>query len=217
MGFSYEREHNESWLEKRVEFMMTHTALSLQNQTDQDFEWKIYSREKTYDFIYDKLIQYDMSKLKWDLIEFGDADDEIIRKNNPGDELILVRLNSDDLYHSSFINLIRQFIVKPGTEALVFQKGYMWYQKEKVIVERHFPSPPFYGLIYDYNEFKEGKRYDFPGHNYIRSSLQSHAIKERLWLWVINEYNNKIMRGSSYPDPEQFEKADFSILKEFGI
>ena len=93
----------------------------------------------------------------------------------------------------------------------------MWNQDEDIIVERHFPSPPFYAYIYRVKDYLNGKRYDVPGHNHIRIKLQTHALREVLWLWLVNEYNNKILRGSSYPDPKEFTQVDKSELENFGL
>ena len=133
------------------------------------------------------------------------------------DDLILIRLNSDDCYQKDFIKIVHLFDYSEEKEALVFQNGYMWYQDEDVIVERNFASPPYYGFIYRTADYRNGKRYDVAGHNHIRKELKTHALREFLWLWLVHKDCNKILRGSEYPDPKEFKQVRKTILTQFGI
>lgn len=213
MGFSYAREIDKEWLMARLKIMKEFTARSLEYQSDPDFNWHILVREETKSFIRQN---FDCS-IDYKIVTPEESDEIINRTSDCYDDLLLIRLNSDDCYHKNFIKIVRLFDYADDKQALVFQCGYMWYQKEDIIVERKFPSPPFYAYIYKPAEYANGFRYDVAGHNHIRKELNTHALKENLWLWLVNEWNNKILRGSSYPDPKEFIQAGKTILREFGI
>ena len=213
-GFSKRRELDKVWLANRLQIMSEFTARSLSQQTKTDFEWHILTRKETKYFVVNNFT----ANLNNDIIVTPDESESIIIDHcKCYDQIYLIRLNSDDCYRENFIDIVFNFKPKPGIECLVFQNGFMWYQKENKIIERDFPSPPFYALIYDSKEYLRGKRYEFKGHNFLRMSLKSQALKERLWLWLVHDFNNKILRGSNYPDYRLFKVVDNSIIKSFGI
>jgi len=213
MGFSYQREIDEEWLLARLDIMKRYTARSLSVQTDMNFDWHILVREETQNFIRQN---FDCN-IVYHIVTPEESDELINKVSDCYDDLLLTRLNSDDCYHKDFIKTVMEFDYTEEKEALIFQNGYMWYQDEDMIVERKFPSPPFYAFIYKTKEYREGKRYDVAGHNHIRKELNTHALREYLWLWLVHERCNKILRGSSYPDPEEFTKVNKMILQGFGL
>lgn len=213
MGFSYAREIDEAWLLSRLDIMKKYTARSLEVQTDQNFDWHILVREETKNFIRQN---FDC-KIDYKVVTQEESDEAIYKIADLYDDLLMIRLNSDDCYQKDFIKTVSEFEYTDEKEALVFQNGYMWYMDEDIIVERHFPSPPFFGYIYKAKEYAEGKRYDVGGHNYVRIKLKTHALKEYLWLWLVHNNCNKILRGSAYPDPKEFNEINKEILKDFGL
>ena len=213
MGFSYAREVDQSWLLRRLEIMKKYTANSLEIQTNSNFDWHIIVRKETKSFIKQN---FDC-KIPYDIVTPEESDELIYKTADLYDDLLLIRLNSDDCYHKDFIKTVLAFDYTEEKEALVFQMGYMWYQDEDIVVKRYFPSPPFYAFIYKAKEYAEGKRYDVAGHNHVRIDLKTHALRENLWLWLVHENCNKILRGSSYPDPKEFTQVKKKVLKGFGI
>jgi len=216
MGFSYSRETNKQWLLKRLDHMRRFTAESLAIQTREDFQWHILTREETLNFV---KLNFNHPDLDYKILTPKQSDQMIcsIDSSFDNDDILLIRLNSDDCYHKDFIKILNDFEYTIEKEALVFQNGFMWYQEENIIVERNFPSPPFYAFIYKLNSYKNGFRYDVAGHNHIRKELKTHALREKLWLWIVNENCNKIQRGSKYPPSSDFPEVNKSVLKEFGI
>lgn len=225
MGFSGVREHDKMWLMKRLEIMHDYTARSLDVQMKQNFDWHILTRPETKEFVNNNFKSWNYLEHILTPEESGQKiqdemkDSILLQKPETSiyEALIVIRLNSDDCYRKDFIHIVQEHIIKPGMESFVFQCGFMWYQNEDIIVKRKFASPPFYGMIYDPVKYAKGFRYDIRGHNYVRSDFQSHAIRDDLWLWIVNDYNNKILRGSSYPDPSEFEQVNKNILEEFGL
>ena len=218
MGFNGGKfEEDPKWLKARMKIMNSFTVKSLEAQTNPNFHWHILTRPETKEFI-----QELFTGTVGDVLTIDESEKIINEKAEKmveeGEfELLLTRLNSDDCYHNEFINIVQNFHIKKETEALVFQCGYMWYQKEKIIVERRFPSPPFYSFIYNPAEYLMGKKYDVNGHNFIRIKLNTNALRERLWLWLVNDLNNKILRGGEYPDPIKYKRVGDNILKGFGL
>lgn len=213
MNFSYQREIDPGWLAARISIMQQFTAKSLAAQSNQNFEWHILTRPETMQTVMSQFKPIDHSFI----LTVDESEQRIDIAAGESEKLYLIRLNSDDCYHQRFIDLVEKHPIRSDTEALMFQCGYMWHQKEDRIIERDYPSPPFYILVYNSIEFKHGKRYDIAGHNHVRKVLRTECFKERMWLWLVNEWNNKILRGSAYPDPMLFPKADKSVLKEFGL
>lgn len=213
MKFNKQREEDPEWIIDRLTIMNQYTSRSIAAQTNHDFEWHILIRHFS-----EKELR-EIFPTKWPAnMKFITMEEQPERiKQLECDQLLMVRLNSDDCYRINFIQFLYQFPYELDKEALVFQNGYMLYQKEKIIVEREFASPPFYALIYDWKKYCEGFRYEFGGHNYLRSRLNTRRSVERLWLWLVHESNNKITRGSSYPDWRQFEQVDFSVISKFGL
>ena len=114
MGFSYERETDKYWLTARSIIMRKFTAKSLANQSDMDFEWHILVKEETKEFIED---QFYSDGLDYSILTPEESDNLILEQCRGYDDLLLVRLNSDDCYHSKLIKTIREFDYTEEKEA----------------------------------------------------------------------------------------------------
>lgn len=217
MGFSQERENDKKWLKNRIDIMMHFTIPSLINQSDQGFLHLIKCRGPV-DYIKECADTY------------GELPDNIQLVTTDHYKKILlgitdkrfynVRLNSDDLYHRDFVKSLRECPVKENTQAVIAQNGYYYRMEEGFIEKKTFRSPPFYAIIYNTKEYKEGLRHRPKGGHCGVINLKHVLLPGRQWLYIVHPQCNKLLRGAEFPKivKKNIIKRDKEkILKEFGI
>jgi len=216
LGFNRETELDHKWLDLRIDIMAKYVFPSLIAQTDSNFHLFIATRKETQNYVSEKCLPYAVT-LNSTIISTPEGIGADVRSVITGSKFLEVRLNSDDCYHTDFIKRLKAVQVKNTTEAIIAPNGYMWYQDVDVIVKREFPSPPFYGFIYDTQKFIDGFKYrPKRGHSGVKD-MEHVLMPDRNWLWVVWGGNHKIVRGAEYPDYRKFQKVSKSVLKEFGL
>lgn len=210
---------SKEWIEERLNIFWRYTLQSLKAQTNQAFE--VYLN---YDILSKAIIQESLAKREPlpSNIHFGDtkfnnrAIDQAIIES---DIFYWVRLDSDNLYHKEYIQKLYDYTPQEGTEALVSQYGYLYGEFSDRLARYYQLSPPFYTLIYQPQEYINGKRYVTPGgHRSVCTVLKYEVIPGYNYLvsihsqntsngeWMINR-NNKIIIG----------KERKEILTDFGL
>ncbi len=175
LPFSNKR-FSKEWIEKRIDIFMKYTLKSLKLQSNQDFLSLLKYEDKSK-----KIIEHTLSKYTQlpENIRFVPKSefDNIVKKNIEGFEyLFLVRLDSDDLYHKSFIQQMHDYKHDITTEAIINQNGYIYDCIKKRLAKFPHKSPNYYTLIYKANEYINGKKYVIPGGHPNVIKLLNHEI-----------------------------------------
>lgn len=180
---------SESWIKYRISIFMNYTLKSLVNQTNQDFTTVIQYDEKSEKTITEELKKY--KKLPENIIFTSSKNSKaLIDQLIIGfDQLYLVRLDSDDMYHKSFIDYLHNFTPKEETMVLINQHGYIYDAVQNEITTTYRKSPPFYVLIYKTKDYLEGNRYSNIGGHTAMIKLPHEIFDERNFTIVVHSKN----------------------------
>ncbi len=201
------------WIDDRIEKFMKFSLRSLKLQTNQDFLALVQYDPLSEEYVKQALEKYD--KLP-ENVQF------VIPKGNPilkyiegYDTLYLIRLDSDDAYHKSFIQQMHDYQPKEDTEVIINQKGYLYDSIRNRLTYYFFESPSFYTLIYKVPEYLAGKRYKLPGGHAGAITLK-HEILDKMNFLNIAHSSNVSKKtaahfGRSISDPKKVS----AILKEY--
>lgn len=154
---------SKEWIDQRISIFMHYTLKSLKKQSNQEFLAPVQYDPFTEDLIKKALTTYDSLPANIQYVTPGEYYELILDGIKGYDYLYLVRLDCDDMYHQSFIQQLHDYKPKANTRVLINQRGYMYDSVHNRIVEIFNPSPPFYTLIYNTEDYVKGIRYKLPG------------------------------------------------------
>ncbi|TWE00954.1 putative rhamnosyltransferase [Neobacillus bataviensis] len=212
-GFTEDR-FTEKWINNRMDLFMNYTVQSLKSQTNQDFLTLVRYDDSTKQLIENAISKYE--KLPNNIIFTGKKEFyQILSQSIKGfDYLYLVRIDSDDMYHKTYINQLHKYQHKPETEVIINQNGYLYDITNQQVAPIHYESPSFYTLIYKTEDYLNGKRYTLPGGHAGAITLKHEIISRRNFLNLITGKNtlpkNILNKGTILS-----EKEAKLILKEF--
>ncbi|CAG5078385.1 Putative uncharacterized protein [Thermobacillus xylanilyticus] len=180
-----------AWIRNRIAIFRRYTLRCLQRQTNPDFLALLKVAEES-----EPLLNGPLRKDWEDFpphVRFGSERTcvEAIRAFTSGyDELFVARLDSDDLYRRTFVQLLMDWKPKPGTVALINQNGYMWDTIENVMAEVYHFSPQFYTYIYKTKDYLDGYRVKLPGkgHGFV-IKLPHELLPGRNYVNVVHGAN----------------------------
>jgi len=120
------------WTDKRFPLFETYCFPSIQNQSNQDFDWLLIIDPSTTQQQRDRLQTLIQQRPRTFLIEYEDWDlveipiNDWVRKNYPNlDKLISSRVDNDDVLHEEFMQTVRDIAEHQETECLInFMNGY---------------------------------------------------------------------------------------------
>ncbi|WP_367757313.1 glycosyltransferase [Ammoniphilus sp. 3BR4] len=188
-GANSGQQFTKPWIENRISIFMNFTLNSLKNQTNQNFLALIRYADQTEGLVKQALKKYPGLPAN---IKFAKLSNhmQISLEYIQGSEFTyIVRLDSDDMYHLSFIQQLHDYKPKEGTKVLINQKGYMYNSLNYSLSTYTRSSPPFYTLIYKTEDYLQGIRYRIKGHaNAIR--LRHEILKPRNFIVVIHNGNS---------------------------
>jgi len=204
------------WIEYRLDIYMNYTLQCLKQQTNQNFCALVNYDNSSEDIIKEALSKYE--KLPDNVVFVKDKEYEKQIKNHVEDSpnFLLVRLDSDNLYHKSHIQQLHDYQHGKYTIVLLNQAGYIWdVVNKKMACWYHF-SPPFYTLIYNTRDYLKGLRYKLPGGHRGAVNLCHEILPPGKFLVLIHKSNimsgfNSSMRKEMIEDPLQIQ----NILTQF--
>ncbi|GIP48824.1 hypothetical protein J53TS2_24150 [Paenibacillus sp. J53TS2] len=213
-GFNSQR-LTRSWLENRIEIFHNFTLKSLQVQTNQNFLaiFKIVPETKL--IITDILAKYPRLPRNVRFVTPQEGIEQMKAFAGSCENLYLVRMESDDMYHKSYIQQLVDCRPKDGTLALINQNGYALDSIHEEMVPMFRTSPPYYVFLYKTSEYLSGYRYKLPGRgthgNVIE--LPHEILTPRNFVEVIHRYNSL---PRQLPVKGRMSKAEQQkVLKEF--
>lgn len=190
MPFSNKR-FSESWIEKRIDIFMKFTLNSLKSQTNQNYLALIKYEDKSKDIITKVLSRYPKLPNNVTFIAKSKYEKKVIEKAKGFDYLYLVRLDSDDMYHKSFIQQLFDYKHHISTEAIINQNGYIYDSIKKQIAKFPQISPNYYTLIYKVDDYISGKRYKIPGgHPNVIKLLNHEILKKPNYIRLVHSTND---------------------------
>lgn len=220
---------DEVWVRNRINIFMNYTYKSLINQTNQDFTALIIYDDKTEDIVISELIKY--GRLPENIIFIGKsiADVFIKEKIAESEYVYFVRIDSDDMYHKSYIQKLYDYTSLPETGALINQWTYLYDSFNDKLYVCHAKILSCYTLIYKTKDYINGAVQSVITNKLdAQMSVANNLIKNEemeginhVWLvhskntitstedWFVNQWTNYLS------DPIENEFIKGFILSEF--
>lgn len=190
LPFSNKR-FSKAWIEKRIDIFMRFTLKSLKAQTNQNFLALIKYEDKTEEIVTNVLNKYPKLPNNIKFISKSKYENKVIEKIKGFKYLYLVRLDSDDMYHKSFIQQLYDYKHDISTEAIINQNGYIYDSIKKQMAKFPHKSPNYYTLVYKVDDYIEGKRYIIPGgHPNVIKLLNHEIIKKPNYIRLVHSVND---------------------------
>lgn len=208
-------ELTKEWIDYRMDIFMRYTFKSLINQTNQNFIVLISYRKDTKDIILSSLSKY--PKLPSNII-FTDNVSKHIKENIVGyDKLYLSRIDSDDMYHPTFIQQIMDVEVDTNTKCIINQDGYIYDIETDKMAQWHHESPPFFTLIYNTDEYLKGMRYNLKSGHPGAIYLEHKILKCRNFIVIAHGKNTLTKFNSTFTKKMLDDDSKNMVLDEFNI
>lgn len=202
------------WIQNRIALFIKYTLKSLKAQSNQDFIALVRYEPESEGIIKETLSRYAPLPDNVLFIPENTYDEIVNNYIKDTTDLYLVRIDSDDMYHRTFVQQLHDYNHKPNTQVLINQYGYLYHSEKQRIAPSFHKSPSFYVLIYKAKDYITGQRHPLPeGH---RSAIKLHheILKRRNYLNVIhstNTSNKKQLKASFHIAGANFNK----LLIEF--
>ncbi|MCA0172211.1 glycosyltransferase family A protein [Bacillus sp. RAR_GA_16] len=203
------------WIERRMEIFMSFTAKSLEKQTNQNFTALVQYDDHTENLVKKAMRKYKRLPKNIKMIRHSELKmqfEDHIREAKYG---YFVRLDSDDLYHESFIQQLHDFKGNEDIQVLINQKGYVYDAIQDRLATVSFKSPPFYTLVYKTEDYLKGYRYEMKGHRSI-IEMPHHILENRNYTIIVHAQNTSTTFKEKYESGminDPFEKK--KVLTEF--
>jgi GT2 family glycosyltransferase len=149
-----QRGKDEVWIKNRINVFMNYTCKSLINQTNQDFTALVVYDDKTEEVIISELKNY--GDLPENIIFIGKSiADKFIKEKIAGSEYAyFVRIDSDDMYHKSYIQKLYDYIPLKETAAIINEWAYLYDSFNNKLYVCHAKILSSYTLIYKTEEYR---------------------------------------------------------------
>lgn len=201
------------WIDERMVIFMKFTLQSLKKQSNQDFITLVRYAEETEQLIVQALKRYGELPSNIEFVREADYENRITELIKDYRHLYLARIDSDDMYHQSFIQQLHDCQHKETTIALINQNGYLYDSIKECLSPIHFSSPPFHTLIYRTEEYSAGKRYPLRSHT-AAIEYPHEFFPHRNYCIVIHSTNTTShfrIKGKNHLSPPKTKQ----ILSEF--
>ncbi len=216
-GFREER-LSKKWIENRIDIFMKFTLQSIKNQSNQDFLYLIRYDSSTENIIRDTLGNYAKLPTNVKFIQEPFFEEYKINYIDNSEELFITRLDSDDLYHKSYIQALHDHSPHESTQILISQDGFIYDSLQHRLAYWSYESPPFYALVYKTEEYLKGKRHKFRKHSGA-IKLRHEILSPGLFCVLIHSDNtlgvfNSSWRKELISDPLLVKEtlADFGVI-----
>ncbi|MBP2240283.1 hypothetical protein J2Z40_000836 [Cytobacillus eiseniae] len=202
---------SKQWIEDRMEIFVKFTLQSLMQQTSQDFLTLILYEDSTEELIANTLRKYEKLPNNIKFIKKTAYVKEVNQYIDGYQYFYLTRIDSDDMFHQTFIEQLHQYKPKASTVALINQKGYIYDSVYHRLATWYYFSPPFYTFIYKTNEWLDGKRYSVIGGHKSVISYPHEILGEGKFVVVVHSNNIHSKFNSPY---KQETIADMEQINE---
>lgn len=174
------------WIDYRMDVFMKHTYKSLRNQTNQSFTAVINYVKSSENLVFEALSKY--PKLAENIIFTCEGNKVIKNLISDYEYLYMVRLDSDDMYHPSFVQQLIDFNDN-SVQCIINQEGYVYDINSDKLGLWYSPSPPFYTLVYNAEEYLNGYRHKIEGGHLGAINLEHKVLQKGNFMVIIHGGN----------------------------
>jgi hypothetical protein len=204
-----------AWITRRMRIFMDFTFRSMKQQSNQNFLHLLRYDAESEANLKEALSHYE--KLPENIrfvkakAEYAPAIKDYIKGSK---QYFQVRLDSDNMYQSRFIEELHDYQPAETTEVLINQDGYIYEELSQRQAYFRQASPPFYTFLFKTEVYLKGKRYHIPTH-LDAIQLRHELLPERNYMVVVHlsNVNNTFDRlhKEMINDPDEIQ----AILKRF--
>lgn len=171
--------------DERMNLFKKYTLPNVQNQTNMDFEWIIFS---------DKELEIDFkNKFFVNLTKYKQYKEELEQEY---EYIIETRLDNDDVISLDFINKIQDYFnefIEYQDNFVIEPRGYRYDARNDTFYEDKFYNPTFSSPFLSLVSKLGSKKYVFDYvHGQMCREYPTYFIKERGWVQIIHS-TNKLM------------------------
>ncbi|MEO2258685.1 glycosyltransferase [Paenibacillus amylolyticus] len=215
-GFDPQRLTRE-WLERRMDIFRRYTLNCLKAQTNQDFLTVVKLSKESGELMQEILAEQEQFRAN---IRFGthiESVRAILSFAEGHEDIYIARLDSDDLYHRTFVQQLYSVQPKPETIALINQNGYLWDSVNNEMAPTFYRSPQFYVYLYKTEQYASGYRIKLPGRgthgNVI--DLPHELLAPRNYINVVHSSNTSVKK---VPLKDRLNGSEIEqVLREFMV
>ncbi len=180
-----------NWIEYRLMIFIKYTLRSLTNQTNQNF-FAIIKYDDSSEKIINELVKsYKKLPANINFIKKSNYNEFIKEKIKGYDYVYITRLDSDDMYHKTFVEQLYNIKLNKHTKAIINQNGYIFDSNNKILAKFPRKSPNYYTLIYKANDYINGKRYTIKGGHPNVIKLPHQIINKPNYIRHAHSKNNE--------------------------
>jgi len=205
--FGIDRPLSIDFIQYRYGIWKDYTLKSMLNQKDTDWIWAIKLHQKTK-----KLTKGFFSKWDERIIEcYGEEQQKAVLRRY--DDVLIIRLDSDDLYRNDAVKLYRKAATKNNNEFFLCMEGFM-YDIDNNTMARYDPSTstPFHARrVHGQTHPKMGINMQ---HRRIKFN-KPYIMDKNLYIVTVHNQNTSSRMQLATGDVEQRKCS--RILKNFGV
>lgn len=198
-GVQYDPEirKTKEWIEKKLNIFMNYTLKSFKMQTNQNFLAVIRFEDDTEEKIFEALSHYEELPANVQFIRSSKFRKKILEYAGDCDELYVTRVDTDDMYHKSYIQKLFDYTPKKeGTKVLLNQDGYMYDSIRKEILKVKYKSPPFHTNIYKKHEIQTDRMLsEVPKGHLFLVKFPYEVLEGNNYIWHIHDSNISVATG----------------------
>ncbi|MGL5677203.1 MAG: hypothetical protein ACRDDX_12360 [Cellulosilyticaceae bacterium] len=133
------------------------------------------------------------------------------------DKLYMVRIDSDNMYHQSYIQQLHDVKINPDILVIMSQHGYTYHVGTKGLCHFYHESPSFYAIVYTYEEYINGKKINAKRGHLDMIKFNHVILSPKNFMIVVHEQNilNRFNDQLCHGRIEGEERL--AVLREFEI
>ena len=208
---------NRTWIDKRIQLFKDYTLKSLQQQTDQEFAIDLICCPGSATLF--RLEDYAIPNVT---LHFG-TEDYFEYLNAYFNNVYLLKIDSDDLYHKNVVGLCKKSLSGTGIKVLSFINGYAYNLATKDI--NFFGNGVSFYCTYfggDTFNFANFKKHCFCDQTIVRKQFNPLIVKDRMFCVLdhdLNLHKDPRRNGTELLKRNGFgaKVGELKNLKDFGI
>jgi hypothetical protein len=172
------------WIRARIGIFMRYTLRSLMKQDSQRFQAFALYRPESEALVRAALAQHPPLPDHVAFVTKSDYEARVAEAVRGYDLLYEVNLESDDMYHRSFVSLLEWYTPKQLPVMLIPQHGYAYDSVHNRLARFFFWTPSFLTSVYPVKDWLAGRRLELPRGYFSCLTVPHEFISVRQPLWI---------------------------------
>ncbi|OUM95334.1 MAG: hypothetical protein A9Z00_08220 [Thermobacillus sp. ZCTH02-B1] len=182
------------WIRWRLGIFMRYTLRSLMKQESQRFQAFVFIRPESEAFIRAELKQHPPLPDHVAFVTKAEYERRVAETVQGFDLLYEANLESDDMYHRSFVRLLENHVPKKLPVLLIPQYGYVYDSVQSRLARFFFWAPSFLTAVHPTEDWLAGRRIALP-RGYVSALTAPRefiGIRRPLWINHVHSDNTGV-------------------------